>query len=185
MRPTITRQTSLRMTVVLILFGNSAASIPERLQALPLQRRSRDLRSHRRCAPAPKIRTLPRNARGEGFWPNLRLPRMRHTVPRLGFQYYCLTDGRADNRISFRARLRAVSAACDSDDRPAEGPDRARTRSDHFVDRGPDYRVIHAGDAGGRQVHISTGGICRDRAPLSLINPPARAAGWRPCGKAA
>ena len=54
MRPTITRQTSLRMTVVLILFGNSAASIPERLQALPLQRRSRDLRSHRRCAPAPK-----------------------------------------------------------------------------------------------------------------------------------
>jgi len=29
MRPIITRQTNLRMTAVLILFGNSAASIPE------------------------------------------------------------------------------------------------------------------------------------------------------------
>jgi KH-domain-like of EngA bacterial GTPase enzymes, C-terminal len=29
MRPTITRQTNLRMTAVLILFGNSVASIPE------------------------------------------------------------------------------------------------------------------------------------------------------------
>ena len=103
----------------------------------------------------------------------------------LGVQYYCRTDGRADNRISLRARLRAVSAARDSDDRPAEGPDRARTRSDHFVDRGQDYRVIHAGDAGGRQVHIPTGGVCRDRAALSLINPPTRAARWRPCGQAA
>jgi ubiquinone/menaquinone biosynthesis C-methylase UbiE len=68
------------------------------------------------------------------------------------------------------------SAARDSDDRPAEGPDRARTRSDHFVDHVQDHSVIQAGDAGRRQVHLPTGGVCRDCAQPSLTVsavPPA------------
>jgi len=75
---------------------------------------------------------------------------------------------RANDHLSFGARLCLVPAPCDPNNGPPERQDRARAPSCHLIGRLQDCDLIDPGDARWWQVHISAGSVCRHCAERLL-----------------